>query len=110
MAPYKPRRTRNEVLAAERDAWQEGIARSRLVVVLWDQSSAAGNFERLAYAQQLGKPIRILQVDDTPLPDHLALGAADFQAARVHSLEDGARQLAHWCDALPEAPAPGGTP
>jgi hypothetical protein len=91
--------------AAERADWQEGYRRSRLIVLVWDAAQPGPAFDaRLAYAQQLGTPIRLLCLDDTPVPAALGAGVADWATARVDSPEAGGRQIQRWLAELPEAP------
>jgi hypothetical protein len=78
--------------------WKYGIRRSRLFCLLWSDAPQyqAMQRERLAYAQRLGKPIRLLCVDATRLPEDLCAGYADVQTARVTTEEDTTRQIQAW--------------
>jgi hypothetical protein len=101
--PYTPHKTLKEAQAADRAAWQEGYRRSRLIVLLWDAAQPGITFlEKLAYAQQLGKPIRLLCLDATPVPDDLCAGYADVQTARVAEPDEGGAQILRWVAELDE--------
>jgi hypothetical protein len=91
--------------------WQARYRRSRLIGLVWDAAQGGpACAAHLASAQPLGTPIRLLCLDDTPVPDALGAGDADWATARVASPEAGARQIQRWLAELPEAPAGGGTP
>ncbi len=80
---------------------QELFRWSRIIVLLWDAAQPTAVFvERLAYAMQLGKPIRLLRLDDTRVPEDLGGGYADLETARVHGEGDGLRQIEVWLEAL----------
>jgi len=78
--------------------WKYGIRRSRIFCMLWSDAPQyqAMQRERLAYAQRLGKPIRLLCVDATRLPEDLCKGYADVQTARMTTEEDATRQIQAW--------------
>ena len=78
--------------------WRWAIRHSRLLCMAWsaDPQDATTQREKLAYAQSLGRPIRLLCLDDTRLPEDLCVGYEDLQAARVASQEEGGRQIKAW--------------
>lgn len=101
--PYTPHKTLREAQAADRAAWQEGYRRSGLIVLLWNAAQGGPAFcERVAYAQQLGKPIRLLCLDATPVPEDLCAGYADVQTARVAEPDAGGAQILRWVEELEE--------
>jgi hypothetical protein len=82
--------------------WRWGLERSRLCVLLWsaDPRHAALQRQKLAYAQQLGKPIRILLREGDRLPEDLCAGYADVETARVGSPATAGPLIQAWLDAL----------
>jgi hypothetical protein len=64
-----------------RPAWQEEIARSRVFVCLlspaWLRDPAL--WDHLAYARQLGKPVRVAVTLGAAVPDGLLDGITDLE-------------------------------
>jgi hypothetical protein len=79
------------------DDWRSGFAHSKMVVLMWSPRPAlqADQRERLAYAMQLGKPIRLLVMAGDRLPEDVCAGYADFAVWRVKEgdQEQVARQI-----------------
>jgi hypothetical protein len=86
--------------------WRFGIARSRMLAMVWSAEAQHAQMQRqkLAYAMALRKPIRLLVLDGTRLPEDLCTGYADVQVARVSSARAAGQQIREWLEGLPEPP------
>jgi hypothetical protein len=86
--------------------WRFGIARSRMLAMVWSAEAQHAQMQRqkLAYAMALRKPIRLLVLDGTRLPEDLCTGYADVQVARVSSARAAGQQIQDWLEGLPEPP------
>jgi hypothetical protein len=82
--------------------WRYGVRHSCLFTMLWssDPAHAATQREQLAYAMQLGKPIRLVVLPGNRLPEDLCAGYGDFQVAQFTTPEDAAAQLTSWLEEL----------
>lgn len=81
--------------------WRKALRYSRIYVCLWSAAQARHYTtlqQRFAYAQQLRKPVRILRMDTTPLPEDLCVGYADVQVARCATSAQGAAQVDQWLE------------
>jgi hypothetical protein len=78
--------------------WRWGVRHSRLFLLIWSPAPQHARQQRakLAYAQALDKPIRLLVVGQDRLPEDLCAGYGDLQVARITSPEDGAAQAQVW--------------
>jgi hypothetical protein len=78
--------------------WKYGIRHSRMLCLIWSDLPQYQTTQRkkLLYAQELGKPIRLLCLDGTRLPEDLCAGYADVQTARVTTQADGVQQIQAW--------------
>jgi hypothetical protein len=85
------------------EPWQLACQRGRVFVLVWSRAGASHLSEmrrKLAYAQQLQKPIRILRTDGPPIPEDLCLGHQDLQTAYAPTPEDAVRQIERWLDEI----------
>jgi hypothetical protein len=84
--------------------WRYGIRHSRMVCLIWSDLPKYQAIQRtkLAYAQELGKPIRLLCLEGNRLPEDLCAGYADVQTARVTTQADAAQQIQAWLRELEE--------
>ncbi len=84
--------------------WRYGFRHSRIVCLIWSAEPRHAEIQRqkLAYAQALGKPIRVLILAGERLPEDFCPGYADVQVARMESPAQTASQVKDWLDALPE--------
>lgn len=84
--------------------WRYGIRHSRMFCLIWSPAPQYAPTQRakLAYAQALGKPIRLLCLGATRLPEDVCAGYVDCQVARVGSQEEAAQQVQAWLAALEE--------
>ncbi len=84
--------------------WRWGFRNSRMVCLVWSPAPQHQALQRkkLAYAQALGKPIRLLRVGATRIPEDVCAGYADVQVARVASQAEMAAQIETWLAALDE--------
>lgn len=82
--------------------WRTAITRSRIFLLVWSATTARHGhvWQHLAYAQRLGKPIRVLLLGDARLPEDFCAGYADVETARVTTPEEGATQTQRWLDAV----------
>lgn len=84
--------------------WQEGIARSRMFVMVWSDCTQYADVQhgKLAYAMALGKPIRLLVLEGNRVPEDVCAGYADFQRARFPRTAHKAvqRQIMAWLEEL----------
>lgn len=83
--------------------WRYGIRHARLFVMVWSTQARHHALQRqkLAYAMQCGRPIRLLCREGARLPEDLCLGYADVQTARVETAEEAQRQVMTWLAELP---------
>jgi hypothetical protein len=83
--------------------WRYGVRHSLLCVVVWssDPARAAPQREKLAYAMQLGKPIRVVALPGERLPEDLCVGYNDFHVAHCTTPEDTGAQIMTWLEELP---------
>lgn len=88
--------------------WRFGVRHSRMFVQCWsaEPQYAHTQREKLAYAMALGKPIRIVTLGTTPLPDDLCVGYDDFQSARCADPEAIGPQVLAWLEALKQREPP----
>ncbi len=84
--------------------WRYGVRHSRMMCMIWSPAPEHQETQRakLAYAQALSKPIRLLCLGATRLPEDVCAGYADVQSARIRTKEDAARQISAWLVALEE--------
>jgi hypothetical protein len=87
--------------SGQRD-WRWGLRHSRMLCLIWSARPEYAQIQRtkLAYAMQLGKPIRILVCGADCLPEDLCAGYADVQVARVAQADDAGPQVQRWLAAL----------
>jgi hypothetical protein len=78
--------------------WRFGITHSRMLAMIWSADARHARTQRakLAYAQQLGKPIRLVCLGTTRLPEDLCAGYGDVQVARVGDQAEAGRQIQVW--------------
>jgi hypothetical protein len=83
--------------------WRSGLRQSRMLVMLWSAAPQHQALQRqkLAYAQQLGKPIRVLHLEHVRLPEDLCAGYADVQVAQVQTEREAVQQIQAWLAELP---------
>jgi hypothetical protein len=81
-------------------AWQFYLRHSRMLVMLWSAKGELGATQRakLAYGMQLGKPIRLLALAPTRLPEDLCVGYGDVQGAQVTDTTQMQRQVHAWLE------------
>jgi hypothetical protein len=90
------------VVTCDRD-WQRVIRRCRLFIVVWSQAAAASPHmtDQLAYAEAIGKPIRLLRVDTTRIPEDAFAATTDVASAWADTPEAAQAQIETWLAALP---------
>jgi hypothetical protein len=83
--------------------WRHGVRHSRMFAMVWSSAPhhAATQRAKLAYAMQIGKPIRLLILPGNHVPEDLCAGYNDFQVAQLTTPQEGAAQLASWLEELP---------
>jgi hypothetical protein len=89
-------------LLTETTDWRYGIAHSRMLCLIWSADARHARTQRakLAYAQQLGKPIRLVCLGTTRLPEDLCAGYGDVQVARLGRAAEVGRQIGAWLEEL----------
>lgn len=78
--------------------WRWGFQHSRIICMCWSAEPQHVRTQRakLAYAMSLGKPIRVVTLGTTRVPEDLCMGYEDFQVARCADSAAIEAQLRAW--------------
>lgn len=81
---------------------RQTIHQGRLFVCVWSAASPGNTHQSaaVAYANAIGKPVRVLVTKGVRLPENAFLGVTDLEIAHVDTPEAGAAQLMAWMEAL----------